>query len=183
MKEISLNILDIAQNSVKAGASLIEIKLDEDDKTLSFEITDDGCGMTADFLAKVTDPFTTTRKTRGVGLGLPLLKMEAEMTGGTFSISSKSEKEHPADHGTRIEATFIKDHIDYIPLGDVVSTMTTLIQGHPESDFLFHHVFPGGEAFLDTREIRKELGPDVPLSEFEVITWIGEYLKEQYTSN
>ena len=183
MKELSLNILDIAENSVKAKAPLTEIRIDETEKTLTIAVIDNGCGMTHEILEKVTDPFYTTRTTRKVGLGIPFFKMEAEMTGGTFSISSKSEKEHPADHGTKIEATFMKDHIDYIPLGDVVSTMTTLIQGHPESDFLFHHVFPGGEAFLDTREIRKELGPDVPLSEFEVITWIGEYLKEQYTSN
>lgn len=183
MKELSLNILDIAENSVKAKAPLTEIRIDETEKTLTIAVIDNGCGMTGEILEKVTDPFYTTRTTRKVGLGIPFFKMEAEMTGGTFSISSKSEKEHPADHGTKIEATFMKDHIDYIPLGDVVSTVTTLIQGHPESDFLFRHVFPGGEAFLDTREIRKELGPDVPLSEFEVITWINEYLKEQYTSN
>ena len=101
MRELSLNILDIAQNSVKANATLVRISIDETEDTLSFEIADDGKGMTADFLSRVTDPFTTTRTTRKVGLGLPLLKMEAEMTGGSFSIRSRSEKEYK-DHGTEV---------------------------------------------------------------------------------
>ena len=94
MKELSLNILDIAQNSVKARATLVEIIIEEKGDVLSFEIIDDGCGMSAEFLKNVTNPFTTTRKTRSVGLGLPFLKMEAEMTGGSFDISSKSENEY-----------------------------------------------------------------------------------------
>ncbi|MBR4821410.1 hypothetical protein IKZ70_06075, partial [bacterium] len=98
------------------------------------------------------------------------------------SPAARAESEYPNDHGTLIKATFHKDHIDFIPLGDVISTITTLIQGHPDSDFLFRHVFPGGKASLDTREIRNELG-GVSLAEYEVIKWIDEYLKEQYTSN
>ncbi|MBO4428853.1 MAG: sensor histidine kinase [Clostridia bacterium] len=179
MKEISLNILDIAQNSVKAGATLVEIKIDEDAKTLSFEITDDGCGMTADFLAKVTDPFTTTRTTRGVGLGLPLLKMEAEMTGGSFEIRSKSEKEH-ADHGTTVKAVFMKDSIDFIPLGDIIGTVCILIQGAENTDFSFEHNVGGKTVSLKTADMRQMLGDDVPLSSAEVISWVREYLTECY---
>ena len=128
MKELSLNILDIAQNSIKANAALIEIFICETDETLSFTVKDDGKGMTADFLSRVTDPFTTTRTTRKVGLGLPLLKMEAEMTGGSFSIKSKSETEYE-DHGTEVFASFNKKSIDYIPLGDIVGTLCVLISG------------------------------------------------------
>ena len=182
MKELSLNILDIAENSVKARAPLTQILLDETESVLTIAIVDNGCGMTEDVVKRVTDPFYTTRTTRKVGLGIPFFKMEAEMTGGSFSIESKSESEFPNDHGTMIKATFHKDHLDFIPLGDVVSTITTLIQGHPDSDFLFHHVFPGGEASLDTRELRNELG-GVSLAEYEVIKWIDDYLKEQYQSN
>ena len=182
MKELSLNILDIAENSVKAKAPLTQILLNETETVLTIEIVDNGCGMTGDVVKRVTDPFYTTRTTRKVGLGIPFFKMEAEQTGGTFEIESKAESEFPNDHGTIIKATFHKDHIDFIPLGDVISTVTTLIQGHPDSDFLFRHVFPNGEAALDTRELRNELG-GVSLAEYEVIKWIDEYLKEQYQSN
>ena len=180
MKELSLNILDIAKNSVKAGASVIEIALTETEETLTIRITDDGCGMKPDFLAAVTDPFTTTRKTRKVGLGLPFFKMEAEMTGGSFSIESRHEDDHPADHGTSVQASFIKTHLDYIPLGDVVSSVTVLIQGDDGIRWIFSHALPDGrEVFLDTDELKAVLG-DVPLSEPEVVSWIGEYLTEQY---
>ena len=113
MKEISLNILDIAENSVKAGATLTEITVNETDDTLTLKISDNGCGMTAETLKAVTDPFYTTRTTRKVGMGLPLLKMEAEQTGGTFGISSKAISEYPEDHGTEVTAVFNKKHIDY----------------------------------------------------------------------
>ena len=179
MKELSLNILDIAENSIKAKALLTEILIGETDDELTIEIIDNGCGMSADILSRVTDPFYTTRTTRKVGLGIPFFKMEAEMTGGSFEISSRSEKENPDNHGTDVKAVFMKNHIDYIPLGDVISTVTTLIQGHPDSDFLFRHTKGKEEVSLDTRELRKELG-DVSLAEFEVIKWIGAYLDEQY---
>ena len=178
MKEISLNILDIAENSVKAGATTVGISINENDGVLEFEITDDGKGMTADFLARVTDPFTTTRTTRSVGLGLPLLKMEAEMTGGEFSVESRSETEY-ADHGTRVYAKFIKSSIDCIPLGDIVGTVCTLIQGHDGTDFVFTHRIGEKEIDLSTAEMREMLG-DVPLSSPDVIAWVREYLTEGY---
>ena len=180
MKELSLNILDIAQNSVKANASLIGISIDETDDVLSFKITDNGKGMTADFLSRVTDPFTTTRTTRKVGLGLPFLKMEAEMTGGSFSIKSKSETEYK-EHGTEVFASFNKKSIDYIPLGDIIGTLCALVQGAENTDFIFNHKMPHGEVFLSTKEMRELLG-DVPLRSPEVISWVREYLSEAYSA-
>ena len=181
MKELSLNILDIAQNSVKANASLIGISIDETDDVLSFKITDNGKGMTADFLSRVTDPFTTTRTTRKVGLGLPFLKMEAEMTGGSFSIKSKSETEYK-EHGTEVFASFNKKSIDYIPLGDIIGTLCALVQGAENTDFIFNHKMPHGEVFLSTKEMRELLG-DVPLGSPEVISWVREYLSEAYSAS
>ncbi len=179
MKELSLNILDISKNSVKAGASLTEILLDETGDVLTLKIIDNGCGMKKEMVESVTDPFTTTRTTRPVGMGIPLLKLAAEMTDGSFSIESRHESEYPENHGTEVTAVFNKNHIDFTPLGDVPSSITTLIQGSPDTDFLFRHTTPKGEAGIDTRELREQLG-DVPLDTFEVILWIEEYLKEQY---
>ncbi len=180
MKELSLNILDIAENSVKAKATLTEIDITEQKDKLTLTITDDGCGMTEEILKTVTDPFYTTRTTRKVGMGIPLLKLEAELTGGSLSINSKHISEYPNDHGTVVTAVFFKNHIDCTPLGDVVSSMTTLIQGHPDTDFLFTHKTGEKEITLDTRELREVLGADVPLNTYDVIKWIEEYLNEQY---
>ncbi len=180
MKELSLNILDITENSVKAGATLTEISISETENDLVLTITDNGHGMTSDILLSVTNPFTTTRTTRKVGLGLPLLKLAAEQTGGEVVITSKHESEFPDSHGTIVKAVFHKNHIDFTPLGDVVSSITTLIQGHPDTDFLFIHSFGEGEIRLDTRELRAML-EGVPLDTYEVIKWIEEYLKEQYS--
>lgn len=179
MKELSLNILDISKNSVKAGATLTEILLDETDATLTLRINDNGCGMKKEMVMSVTDPFTTTRTTRPVGMGIPLLKLAAEMTDGSFKIESKHVSEYPENHGTEVTAIFNKNHIDFTPLGDVPASITTLIQGSPDADFLFKHTTPSGEVSVDTRELRATLG-DVPLDTFEVIIWIEEYLKEQY---
>lgn len=179
MKELSLNILDIVENSVKAGASLTEILIDENDDTLSLTIKDNGCGMTNEVLQTVTDPFYTTRTTRKVGLGLPLLKLECEMTGGNLTVTSKHIDEFPNEHGTCVHAVFYKKHIDYTPLGDVISSITTLIQGHPDRDFFFSHNFKDKNVCLDTRELRTVL-EDVPLDSYEVIKWVTEFLNEQY---
>ena len=180
MKELSLNILDIAENSVKAKATLTEIDITEQEDKLTLTITDDGCGMTEEILKTVTDPFYTTRTTRKVGMGIPLLKLEAELTGGSLSINSKHISEYPNNHGTVVTAVFFKNHIDCTPLGDVVSSLTTLIQGHPDTDFLFTHKTGEKEITLDTRELREVLGADVPLNTYDVIKWIEEYLNEQY---
>ena len=176
MKELSLNILDIAENSVKAKATLTEISVTEADNRLTITIRDDGCGMDEETVRMVIDPFYTTRKTRSVGLGIPLLKLACEQTGGSLSISSSKDE---IDHGTTISAVFFKDHIDFTPLGDVISSITTLIQGHPDTDFLFIHSIEDSEVRLDTRELRAVL-EDVPLDTYEVILWIRDNLKEQY---
>lgn len=128
MKELSLNILDIAENSVKAGASLTEIFIEELGDKLTLTIRDNGCGMSEEIRRTVTDPFYTTRTTRKVGMGLPLLKMEAEMTGGSMDVVSKWEREYPDEHGTTVTAVFYKNHIDFTPLGDAAESICTLIQ-------------------------------------------------------
>ncbi len=180
MKELSLNILDITENSTKAEATLIEILLDETEETLELRITDNGKGMKEEVLRGVENPFYTTRTTRKVGLGIPFLKLQAEMTEGSFSISSRYIEDFPEDHGTQVVAVFNKNHIDYTPLGDIVETIITLIQGHPETDFKFSHNICGKTVGVDTRELREQLG-DIPLNEYEVIIWVKEYLNEQYS--
>lgn len=183
MKELSLNLLDIAENSVKAGASLTQLLLDQTATTLTMTVSDDGCGMTEETVQRVTDPFYTTRTTRPVGLGLPLLRLEAEQTGGSLNITSRHRDEHPDCHGTQVTAVFHTDHIDCPPLGDVISTVVTLIQGHPDTDFRFCHQRPEGEPVeLDTRELRQILG-EVPLDSFEVLQWIQGYLSEAYDAS
>ncbi len=180
MKELSLNILDIAENSVKARASLIEISLEEAGETLTLIIADNGCGMKPDILKGVINPFYTTRTTRKVGLGVPLLKMAAEQTGGSVTMESVHESDDPDRHGTVVTAVFYKNHIDFTPLGDIVSTMTTLIQGSPQLDFVFRHTSNDLDVSLDTREMREVLGEEVPLNTPEVLHWIAESLREQY---
>ncbi len=179
MKELSLNILDIAENSVKAGATLTEITIEEIGEVLTISIKDNGCGMSPEILNTVANPFYTTRTTRKVGLGIPLFKMSAEQTGGNLTITSKQADSVDSSHGTLLVATFYKNHLDFTPLGDVISTITTLVQGHPEIDFLFIHKREDKEVRLDTREIREVLSP-VPLNTYEVLLWIEENLKEQY---
>lgn len=180
MKELSLNILDIAQNSVKANSDRISIVLKETADVLSISICDNGCGMKKDFLNSVTDPFTTTRTTRKVGLGIPLFMLAAQQTGGDLTINSRHKEEYPEDHGTEVCAVFNKNHLDFTPLGDIVSTVTVLIQGQPSIHWIFEHNTENGSIMLDTDMLKDVLG-DVPLDTFEVIVWIGEYLKEQYS--
>ncbi len=176
MKELSLNILDITENSVKAGATLTQINLEETDETVTITIKDDGCGMSEEILKEVTNPFYTTRTTRKVGLGIPLLTLAAEQTGGNVKITSSTDSKN---HGTTVVALFFKNHLDFTPLGDIKATVVTLIQGHPNTDFSFIHKTNNGEVMLDTRELRSIL-EGVPLDNYEVIKWISEYLEEQY---
>lgn len=180
MKELSLNVLDIAENSVKARATLITIDLCETDTTLTLTVTDNGCGMKEEILRGVIDPFYTTRTTRKVGLGIPLLKLAAEQTGGSVTITSRHESEYPDRHGTTTSALFYKEHIDFTPMGDIISTVTTLIQGSPDIDFVFHHEMPDKTVAVDTREMREILGADIPINSPEILSWITQYLEEQY---
>ena len=160
MDELSLYVLDITMNSVRAGASEIYIELAEDGEWLTFKVRDNGCGMTEEQVKKLSDPFFTTRKTRKVGLGIPFLRMLAEMTGGGVSISSTHESVSE-DHGTETVAKFGKNHIDFIPLGDMVETVKTLIQGSPEINFTYTHTTEKGEVTLSCAEIREVLGEDI----------------------
>ena len=181
MKELSLNILDVAKNSVTAGASLVQITLHTDSLGwLTLTIADNGCGMSEETLKNVTDPFYTTRTTRKVGLGLPLLKLAAEQTGGSLRIKSSQET---GKNGTTLTATFDTKSIDCMPVGDIVSTICILIAGSPEIDFEFSDVTPTREVSLKTRDLRAVLGEEISLAEPEIQGWIREYLQEQYTSN
>ena len=181
MDELSLYVLDITMNSVRAGASEISITLREDGEWLDFAVQDNGCGMTEEQVQKLGNPFFTTRKTRKVGLGIPFLTMLAEMTGGYVKIHSVHESVSE-DHGTRTEARFGKNHIDFIPLGDMVGTVSTLIQGSPDIDFTYIHIMPSGTVRLSCRELRDMLGDEISLASFEILEWIKGYLEESYES-
>lgn len=173
LPEISLNILDIAQNSVRANATYIEILIDIDSSKhlMRVCIDDNGCGMTDEQLQAVTDPFFTSRTTRKVGLGIPFLKQSAECTGGTFSIQSEKGT------GTTVSVTYHTDHIDCMPLGDITETILTLVTSYEEIDFLYRYMIDGKGFVLDTREMKKILG-DVSLSEPDVRMFIQEFLTE-----
>lgn len=173
MRELSLHILDIAKNSVKAQATLIEIVIEENEKEnlLTIGINDNGCGMSEEFLKTVKDPFSTTRTTRKVGMGIPLFMAAAQSCGGDLSITSKEGV------GTKLSVTFELNHIDRAPLGDMAGTIQTLISGSPEIDFLYRHTKNGQEFILDTQEIRNILS-GVPLDTPDVLAWIDGYIKE-----
>lgn len=171
MRELSLNILDIVENSVKAKASLVTISIQAKDNVLSIVIDDDGSGMDKEFLARVTDPYTTTRTTRKVGMGLPLLRMITEMSGGALSITSEKGV------GTRVEATFQIDNIDRPPLGDLAETMTTLLSDEFPTEFLLKMSVQGNEFDFDTRELKAELD-GVPVSEPEVLLFVKDMIRE-----
>ena len=168
-----MNVLDVAENSVAAGATLTEISLlaDTANKTLTLCIADNGKGMTPEFAARVTDPFCTTRTTRKVGLGLPFLKMAAELTGGTLQIESAVGK------GTAVTAVFTLGHIDLMPLGDMAATVAGLIQCNPDVDFTYTVTVDGESFTADTRALRAVL-EGVSFAEPEVALWVREYLAE-----
>lgn len=173
MTELSLHVLDIANNSIRAGADLIEIRIQiqREQDTLTITITDNGYGMTEEQLKQVEDPFFTTRTTRRIGLGVPFFKMAALNTGGNFHIQSAPGK------GTTVTAVFGLSHIDRMPLGDINSTIHTLITLNTHIDFLYIYHFDSKEFRLDTREFRKIL-KEVPLNSPEVSSYIKEYLEE-----
>jgi len=177
MKELSLNILDVAKNSVSAKATLIEIFLEENESgVLTLTIRDNGCGMSEETLKGVTDPFYTTRTTRKVGMGLPLLKMAAEQTGGSLNIISSDKA---GESGTALTATFDTKSIDFMPVGDIISTVCILIAGSPDIDFDFRDITPSRSVLLKTAELREVLG-GISLAEPEIQMWIKGYLEEQY---
>ena len=171
MKDLSLHLMDIAQNSIAAGATVIKISLVSRDGFLIFRLSDNGCGMDKEILEKVTDPFTTTRTTREVGMGIPLFKLSAEMTGGSFEIKSHKGK------GTTTEARFVADSIDRIPLGDIDETLKALILAKPEIDYEISFRSNKAQFELKTENVKKYLN-GVSISNFEVINWIAEKIHE-----
>lgn len=174
MKDLSLHILDICENSMTAGASLIEIRINEDTKQnlLTLKIVDDGKGMEEKIVEKVTNPFYTTRTTRRVGLGFPLLEQSAKDAGGSINIQSKP------GFGTSVTATFIYDHMDRKPIGDVPETIITLLaSGRLDIDFLYEHCKNGSKFLFDTRDIKRVL-QDVPINNPEILNFMHAQITE-----
>ena len=174
MKDLSLNVLDITHNSISAGAEHIDLSISVDKDSIIICITDDGCGMDEEMLARVTDPFTTTRTTRKVGMGIPLFKLAAEQTEGSLEIKSKKGE------GTEVRAVFNKNHIDCPPLGDMAATAAMLMAAVPtDSDLTYTFSTEKGSFSIGTAEIREILGTEISLSEPEVQMWIRGYIQEQ----
>ena len=173
MRELSLNILDVAQNSVSAGASRIEIDVLEDTAahTLTIRIADNGRGMDEETVRRLPDPFYTTRTTRKVGMGVPLFKMAAEMTGGTFRIESEPGV------GTVVTAVFHTDSVDHTPLGDAESSVCALATMNEHIDIVYTRAADGRKFVFSSAEIKAMLD-GVPLNEPSVMAWLSEYLKE-----
>ena len=173
MTELSLNVLDIANNSIRAGAELIQISvhIQRELDLLTITIADNGCGMTQEQLQRVEDPFFTTRTTRKIGLGVSFFKMAALNTEGSFHIDSKPGV------GTTVTASFKLSHIDRMPLGDMNSTIHTLITLNTQTDFVYTYQFDDNHFTLDTRQFREILN-DVPLNSPDVSEYIKEYLTE-----
>lgn len=175
MRELSLNILDVTENSLRAGATLVTIDVDVTEQTITIRIADNGCGMSADFLARVTDPFTTTRTKRKVGMGLPLIKMEAEMSGGTFDITSTP------DVGTTVTTTFDTQHIDRPPIGNLAESIVALLPDLGDTRLIFSYRAFGQNFTLDTDEVKQQLD-GVPLSTPEVLVFLKEMTEENITT-
>lgn len=173
MLELSMNILDIVENSTRAGASLIKIGITEDrgDDILRIEIADDGEGMEPDMIEKALDPFYTSKDVRRIGLGLPMLSHAAKITSGRFTIESEKGK------GTVVTADFGHSHIDRQPLGDMPATMITIITGNPGVDFVYTHLSDGKSYLLDTRKVKNEL-EDVPIDHPKVIQFLQKNIRD-----
>jgi hypothetical protein len=154
MRELSLHILDIAENGIRAGADRLLIHVEESSAAdrLLLSVEDNGSGMPAEKVLRIEDPFVTTRKTRRLGMGLSLLAAAARRCQGDISVEAIQEK------GTRVTATFCRSHIDRAPLGDMAATMEVLIMGNPHIDFCYTHRVDGKEFVMDTRDLKTELG-------------------------
>jgi hypothetical protein len=173
LEDLSFHILDIVENGIEAGATSINIFIEEDIKEdiLTMTVEDNGQGMEGYLIKNAFDPFVTTRKTRRVGLGLPLLYESARIAGGDVRIESEPGR------GTKVTATFQHSHIDRKPLGNIAQTLLTLIAGNPQIEFRYEHKRDGQSFVLDTSMIKKELG-DIPINNPEVIRFIKEYIDE-----
>ncbi|MGE5633109.1 MAG: ATP-binding protein [Caulobacteraceae bacterium] len=178
MRDLSLHILDLSQNSVAADANLVEITIIEDIKSdiLTIKIKDNGRGMSRELLEKVKDPFVTTRTSRKVGLGIPLMLAACKRCEGELTIESE------VNVGTEVTAVFKHSHIDRAPMGNMADTMVSLILsgsgGERTVDFIYKHIVNNCEFRIDTRELKRILGEGVSLSEPEILTWIKDYINE-----
>lgn len=172
MRELSMHILDVLENSLAAGATRVELTIAEDLATDRLDITirDNGRGMSAEQLARVFDPFFTTRKTRHVGLGLPLFKAAAQRCAGDLTLESEPGL------GTTLYATFQHSHLDRAPLGDMPSTLLTFLLGGT-CDLHYRHRVDEREFSFDTAVFRAELG-QVPLSHPDVRRWLQAFIAE-----
>lgn len=172
MKDLSMHVMDIAENSVRAGATEVEVCLVFSGETLEMTIRDNGCGMDAEMVKKITDPYTTSRTTRKVGLGLPFLKMNAEQTGGSIEVESEPGR------GTMVKAKFFTSNIDCIPMGDLASTLSLLMTGNPEVNVIVK-IERNEEVFeVSSKEINDILD-GIPISHPKVGVFIKNMLKEE----
>lgn len=173
MKSLSLNILDIVQNSIRAKADKISISILESatEDIYCITIKDNGNGIPDEIIANVTDPFVTTRTTRKIGMGLPLLKHHAELTGGRLNIKSKQGE------GTEVTAAFSFSHLDRQPLGDIIGVLIILVAANPGVDFIYDHTTDAGCYIFSTKETKEYLGIDT-LYEKSLLDDIGVMITE-----
>ena len=173
MLELSQHILDVLENSLEAGASKIELEIVEDRAVnrLTISATDDGRGMDSQTLSRVTDPFFTTRTTRHVGLGVPLFKAAAQRCDGDLVVTSEP------GFGTRVMASFRLDHIDRAPLGDMGTTLISIIVSRRDCDLHYLHRVGCRRFEFSTEEMRRLLG-DVPLTDPTIREWVEDCIRE-----
>ena len=178
MTELSLNVLDIAQNSIAAEASLVEIDVEENNSTdrIIIRVKDNGKGMSEDFLKAVEDPFITTRTTRKIGLGISFLKEAAEMTGGSIGLESE------LGVGTTVTAEFVMSHIDRQPLGSLTETIIILVTLNTGIDFIIRYAVDENEFVFSTQEVKELLGDDVSLNSPQIVIFLTEYVREHIES-
>ena len=174
MNELSLNILDIAQNSITAEATLVEIDVEEDSSLdhIIIRVRDNGKGMSKDFQKAALNPFVTTRTTRKIGLGISFLKEAAEITGGVFELKSD------IGVGTTITATFVMSHIDRQPIGNLTETVITLVTLNTEIDFIVRYRVNENNFEFSTQEVKTLLGEDASLNSPSVVEFLTEYVNE-----
>ncbi len=173
MKDLSMHIMDILQNSTRAGATLIELDVFENPETdqLTLRFKDNGCGMSEEVLQQVLNPFFTTRTTRKVGLGLSLLKQNAELTGGSLTIESQ------VNVGTTVTTVFGLSHIDRPPLGDLAGTIVLTASAYPKIRFIVHYKNGSVDYIFDTDEINEALD-GISIQEPEIIQYLTEMFRE-----
>ncbi len=171
LRDISLHIHDLTENSIAAGARFVSIKLVAENGMLTLEIGDNGKGMSPEMLSRVEDPFTTSRTERKVGMGIPFFKLACEQTGGDFKITSEPGK------GTELKGRFVIDNIDRLPLGDIGETVGMLIYESPELHYIVTLKSSDDEFVFDTDEVHEQL-EGTPINDFEIVQWIKEYINE-----